>query len=125
LHKADIPCQQVKDHTFVQGLNLSVADNVPAISPAPDLVEAVNVLNLYRMNEAAQQAVDEGDLATATRRLKQLTARLKESGQAGLARQAQLELERVSSMGQLSEDGRKRLKYGTRALFANPHRLGL
>jgi hypothetical protein len=73
---------------------------------------------MYRLNEKALDEVDAGQLESATKRMKHLTARLLEAGQTRLAQQAHLEGERLANMGTLSLEGRKKLKYGTRALLA-------
>jgi Ca-activated chloride channel family protein len=47
-----------------------------------------------------------------------LTSRLAEAGHTDLARQLQDESIRLSSVGEVSADGRKRLKFGTRSLVS-------
>jgi Ca-activated chloride channel homolog len=81
-------------------------------------VKAVRLLNMYRMNEKVMDEVEAGQLESATKRMQHLTTRLLEAGQTRLAQQAHLEGERLSNMGSLSSEGRKKLKYGTRALLA-------
>jgi Ca-activated chloride channel homolog len=113
----DIPSQQLGDYGTTRQLELrtvfeSTADGVPEA-----VVKAVRALNLYRMNEQVWQEVEGGDLDMATTRLRRLTTRLLEAGQTQLAQQAYAETERLVSMGTLSLEGRKRLKYGTRSLM--------
>ncbi len=86
--------------------------------PPTEIVNAVRLLNLYRMNEKVLDDVEAGHLDAATKRMKHLTTRLLEAGQTRLAQQAHLEGERLANMGTLSLEGRKKLKYGTRALLA-------
>jgi Ca-activated chloride channel family protein len=50
--------------------------------------------------------------------MRRLTTRLLQSGFTKLATQAHLETERLQAMGSLSEEGRRKIKYGTRALLA-------
>ncbi len=122
-HRGDVPRHQVFDQAFTQSVTLSVQEGANPLAPSPELLEAVNVLNLCRINELAWQAADEGHLDLATTRLRHLTTRLLQSGHVELAQMAQQEIARVTAMESLSDDGRKRLKFGTRALFVNGHGL--
>jgi Ca-activated chloride channel homolog len=112
----DIPSQQLRDYAATHLLQLptvleSTADDVPEA-----LLAAVRALNWYRMNEQVWQDLEDGQLDVATMRLRRLTTRLLEAGQKELAQQAYAETERLITMGTLSLEGRKRLKYGTRSL---------
>lgn len=114
---ADIPAEGIANQAMVQRLSLRIVADPPPVSPSPALVEAVRVLNLYRLNEKAWQEIEAGQLETATTRMQRLTTRLLESGYTQLAEQAQIETERLATLGALSLDGRKRLRFGTRALL--------
>ncbi|MBP6016987.1 MAG: VWA domain-containing protein [Candidatus Promineofilum sp.] len=81
------------------------------------LVEAVQRLNLYRMQERAWEDAQSGKLDTAAARMRQLTARYMETGDLRLARQAQLEAQQLAHLGAMSAEGHKLLKYGTRSLM--------
>jgi hypothetical protein len=81
------------------------------------LTDAVQALNFYRLNEKVWEEIEDGDLSKATTRMRRLTTRLLEAGHTQLAQQAYAESERLSNMGSLSHEGRKRLKYGTRSLL--------
>jgi Ca-activated chloride channel homolog len=115
---ANIPVHHLHDHTIRREHKLSVLAQDPGLQPAPALVDAVRVLNLYRMNEQVWDEVESGRLQVATERLRRLTTRLLESGHTRLAQQAYAETERLSTMGTLSLEGRKKLKYGTRSLLS-------
>jgi Ca-activated chloride channel family protein len=92
----------------------------PREAPPQRIVAALGQLSLYRMHERSLHDVDAGDAERATRRLEALAGRLEGAGEVALARTAQTEAERLRRTGALSEEGRKRLKYGTRALIALP-----
>jgi hypothetical protein len=49
--------------------------------------------------------------------MRHLSTRLLEAGETQLAQQATQEVERLTNAGTMSLEGRKRLKYGTRALI--------
>ncbi|MFQ5437012.1 MAG: hypothetical protein ACE5FD_19310, partial [Anaerolineae bacterium] len=99
-------------------VQLFVFRHPPQATPPPDLVKAVRLLNLYRMNERVWEDVEAGDLDNATRRMRHLSTRVLEAGKTKLAQQAFAETERLATVGHLSGEGRKRLKYGTRAMLA-------
>ncbi len=81
------------------------------------LIEAVQRLNLYRMQEKAWDDAQSGQMDTAAALMQQLTARYMETGDLRLARQAQLEARQLAHLGAMSAEGRKLLKYGTRSLM--------
>lgn len=104
--------------SFKHRYQITVLETVTPQPPPTEIVQAVRLLNMYRMNEKVLDEVDAGQLESATKRMKHLTTRLLEAGQTRLAQQAYLEGERLANMGTLSSEGRKQLKYGTRALLA-------
>jgi Ca-activated chloride channel family protein len=114
---ADVPSQSVRKQTFSNRLQLFVLSDPPKEEPPEAILEAVRLLNLYRMNEKVWSELEEGRVETAVNRMRHLTTRLLEAGQTQLAQQAHLEAERLAKLGTLSSEGRKRLKYGTRALI--------
>jgi Ca-activated chloride channel family protein len=103
--------------TYKEQVKLTVLKDAPKVEPSPEIVQAVRNLNFYRMNEQVWKDVDAGQLQQATQRMRHLTTRLLEVGETALAQQATIELERLQNVGELSDEGRKRLKYGTRALI--------
>jgi Ca-activated chloride channel family protein len=115
---ANIPSHHLHDHTIRREHRLTVTAQDEALVPPSPLVDAVRVLNLYRMNEQVWDEVEAGQLQAATERLRRLTTRLLESGHSRLAQQAYAETERLATMGTLSLEGRKKLKYGTRSLLS-------
>ncbi|WP_374688546.1 VWA domain-containing protein [Promineifilum sp.] len=86
-------------------------------APPAALIEAARRLNLYRMQEKAWEEAQSGKLDTAAARMRRLTARYLETGDLRLAKQAQLEAQRLAHLGTMSLEGRKVLKYGTRSLM--------
>ena len=92
--------------------------------PSPALVEALSRLSQYRLQERASQEASEGDITSATRRLSTLGTRLLATGQTDLAKVALAEARRLEKTHALSEDAKKHLKYGTRALMLAPPSAG-
>jgi Ca-activated chloride channel family protein len=114
---SDIPAYNVQNYISKQNFELAVVTDEPRINPPKALTDAVQALNFYRLNERVWEDVEGGDLPQATTRMRRLTTRLLEAGHTNLAQQAYAESERLASMGSLSHEGRKRLKYGTRSLL--------
>lgn len=85
--------------------------------PPPALIEAVRLFTLYRMQEKAWEEAQSGKPDTAAARMRRLTTRYMETGDLRLARQAQLEAQQLARLGEMSPEGRKLLKYGTRSLM--------
>lgn len=95
----------------------------PDPSPPPAiLVKALSRLTLYRLQEQAQQQAQSGNYARATRTLHYLASHLIGQGERSLARTVLLEAERLQREGKLSEEGKKIVKYGTRALVTSNDR---
>jgi Ca-activated chloride channel family protein len=89
----------------------------PRPEPPPQvLVKAMSHLSLYRMQEMAQYDLKKGDVRKATSRLKNLATQLLSSGEDDLAHTVMLELEHIRSNKIMSEDVKKQIKFGTRAL---------
>lgn len=116
----EIPSQQYQTQTFENTFKFTVLRDAPKMDPPPALMEAVRSLNFYRINEKAQNEMANGEVDKATRRMEHLTTRLLEVGETELAAQAQREMQRLAQGEAMSDEGKKRLKYGTRALMQPP-----
>lgn len=93
----------------------------PSESPPPKpIMEALSRLTVSRMHEKVEEAVTEGQIVEATRRLQNLATRLLEMGEEELSQVARVEATRILKTRALSEEGRKGLKYGTRKLLSGP-----
>ncbi len=96
----------------------SEVTNSPANEDPPSVIlDALSKLTLYRLQERAREALENGDVAEATRRLENLATRLLAMGEEDLANQALSEARRVAHTNTLSEAGSKVLKYQTRFLL--------
>lgn len=114
---ADIPGPKLHEQTFKHTHCLYVLSDPPKEIPPDEIVEAVRAMNMYRMNEKVWEEVEAGRLDVATTRMHHLSTRLLEAGETVLAQQAQQEIDRIANAGTMSLAGRKKLKYGTRALI--------
>lgn len=92
--------------------------NSPEVEPPPlKIVQALSRLMLYRMQERARKEIDKGNIDTATRQLQTLASNLLAQGERSLAQTILLEVNNLQQKNTLSDEGSKKIKYGTRALF--------
>ena len=92
--------------------------NDPDPTPPPQtIVQAMSQLTLYRMQERARQDVKLGNYKEATRILQHLSTSLLAQGKHELAEAVLDEASYIQKNAAFSEDGEKKIKYGTRALF--------
>ncbi|HEX7556077.1 MAG TPA: VWA domain-containing protein, partial [Leptolinea sp.] len=86
--------------------------------PPRELVEAIEKLTLYRLQEKARSEEAAGDHTNATRHLKNLATRLLQKKESdSLAKIVLTEVEKIQSGQGYSPEAEKRIKYGTRALL--------
>ncbi len=89
-------------------------------SPPPEIVQALSRLMLYRMQERARKEIEKGNVDVATRHLKTLASNLLSQGERSLAQTIMLEVNNLQQKNALSDEGGKKINYGTRALFLAP-----
>lgn len=87
--------------------------------PSVEIVDALSRLRLYRLQEQARLEVMAGDYDQASEHLHSLATHLLSQGERGLARTALLEAEHIQQNKSFSQQGRKEIKYGTRALVVS------
>ena len=90
----------------------------PEIPPA--IVTALGKLAIFKMQEKAMIDLENGQISSATQRLETMATRLLNLGETELARAALLEAGRLARTGDLSAEGRKKIRYGTRSLSILP-----
>ena len=120
---AEITEQNNQIQKITKQVQILVTPRAPEMDPPKDIVKAVRMLNMYRMNEKVWEDIEAGHVGVAATRLRHLTTRLLEAGEIQLAQQANAETERLTQAGELSEEGRKRLKFGTRAMIGQTLKL--
>jgi len=77
-------------------------------------------LTLYRIQEKARQEVECGELQHAKRHLHHLATSCLAQGNRDLARAILMETEFIQENRHFSQEGDKRIKYGTRNLLLLP-----
>jgi len=114
----EIPRHKVKPH-YVERLLLErpVTREVIREDPPVEVINALKLIALYRMQERASEAMSKGDVNGATRHMENLATHLLKKGEDDLAQSVMNEVKYVRRNQSFSEDGEKRIKYGTRSLL--------
>ncbi|MEW6405146.1 MAG: DnaJ domain-containing protein [Chloroflexota bacterium] len=86
-------------------------------TPSHHISKALSRLTLYRMQEKANEEISNGKFVEASIRLKNVATHLLAQGEPELAQTVLAEAEKIKLGQNLSEEGKKRIKYGTRALL--------
>jgi Ca-activated chloride channel homolog len=118
--KLEIPARSMPHARLMMDIIRPVTRTLRNDLPPDEIVEAMTKLNLYRMQEKARQEVAQGEIANATRHLQYLATNLLSQGDRELAKTVLVEAEQIQKSGHFSQDGEKRIKYGTRALLLLP-----
>ena len=105
-----------RNERIVQDIHVEVTEEDIEEEPPPELLDALSNLAMYKLQDRARKALEQGDTAAAARKLEFLATRLFEEGQDSLGQTALHEARQVARTQKLSEEGVKELKYGTRAL---------
>lgn len=82
------------------------------------IATALGKLALYRMQQKVAEDVAAGRIEKATQRLQLIATRLLDLGEPELSRAALLEAGQLAKTSTLSEEGLKKIRYGTRALMS-------
>ena len=98
-------------------LTSDVQDNQGMPKP---IVHALSQLTLYRMQEKAQEELKKGDTVKASRHLQYLATHLLAKGERELANTVLKEADHIQNQKKYSQEGDKRIKYGTRSLLLPP-----
>jgi len=88
----------------------------------PELMAAVQRVSAFKLQGQALEEAGRGNVAGATRRLRTAGERLIDMGQKELGETMLSEAERLDQGGQMSAEGTKKLRYGTRKLRRPPGR---
>jgi Ca-activated chloride channel homolog len=115
--KLDVPLQMIPTIKVPLILTRPTGERIDPEPPPQKIVRALSRLTLYRMQEQVREDIAAGDFEQATRRLQNLATHLFSQGEKGLARTVLAEADRLEKGQAFSEQGEKRIKYGTRALL--------
>ena len=121
--KVEIPSNIIYMKRFFYDFKRPVLPKVEKEKIPPVIVNALSSLSLYRLQEKAREDFEEGNYNKATRRLQNLATHLVSKGNRDLAKTIMQEVENIQSNNQISELGKKKIKYGTRSLLMLPEPL--
>jgi Ca-activated chloride channel family protein len=114
----DLPGANIRDQMSEEIVRVSVRPADQVVYQVDSTVKYwLERLVAYRLQSSAWQDVEAGRLDEATRRLQMAGTRLFEAGEVALAQTVQEEATRLLRSGNASEEGRKRIKFGTRGLM--------
>jgi Ca-activated chloride channel family protein len=85
--------------------------------PPTGILNAITFLSLYQMQERARDEMDRGDIYSAAHYMENMATRLLQKGERILAQSVLDEVSHIRNNRSFSEDGEKRIKYGTRSLL--------
>jgi Ca-activated chloride channel family protein len=106
------------DEKVIADIALPVSSNTKSEPPPLAILQAMDKLTLYRLQEKAWAAVEAGKVREATQHLEMLASRLLTSGERDLAQTAVEAANRLGQSNQMPSDAKKRIKYGTRAIIS-------
>jgi Ca-activated chloride channel family protein len=113
----DVPGLGRKDERSTYDLAISAVANLEPGPPPQVIVDALSKYSQHKLQERAWLQANSGDSAGASRTLSTLGTRLLAAGQPELAKVAITEAKRLEREHVISEESKKRIKYGTRALI--------
>ncbi|MCB0194298.1 MAG: VWA domain-containing protein [Anaerolineae bacterium] len=115
--EGDMPGQsKLRPWDWVE-LNVNIQETPGADFRIPSpITEGLKNLAIYKMQEKVQTDIIAGQVKKATQRLEIIATRLLDLGEVELSRAAMLEAGQLARTSTLSEEGRKKIRYGTRAL---------
>jgi hypothetical protein len=117
--RGDVPTLDRQGATLRLDVCCHFASDGPAKtdgSVPPAVLSALRKITLYRMQEQAWSAWADGRREQASRQLERVATRLMAAGEARLARAAMLEARHIAEGNEPTEQGHKRIEYGTRRL---------
>jgi Ca-activated chloride channel family protein len=85
--------------------------------PPTGILNAITLLSLYHMQERATEQMSKGDSTSAARYMENMATHLLQKGERTLAQSVMNEVANIRNNQTFSEEGEKRIKYGTRSLL--------
>jgi Ca-activated chloride channel family protein len=118
--KVEIPSLNSLQNRLFVDIKRTISSSLERETPPAAIVEAMAKLSLYRLQEKARKEVENGDIEHATQHLQHLATHLLAEGDRELAHTVLVEAEHIQQSHRFSQEGDKRIKYGTRALLLLP-----
>jgi Ca-activated chloride channel family protein len=89
-------------------------DSALAAQVDPPVMNTVEKVSAFKLQTRALQDLQSGDVAGATQKLQSAVTRLLNQGEVDLAQTMQQEITNLQQNGQMSSEGQKTIKFGTR-----------
>lgn len=122
---ADAPVAEQHSQLIKQDIVIQIEKDLPGLEPVPPIITTtLGKLSIFRMQEKTMRDLERGAVERASQRLETMATRLLNIGENELAKAALLEAGRLARTGQVSPEGRKRIRYGTRGLSILPKEVG-
>lgn len=113
----EIPSLPNPAFQFPVTLSRPVSNSFSRELPPRRIFQALSRITLYRLQDQARQDVMAGNIERASLRLQNLATHLISQGHRELAQTVLVEAEHIHNTKAFSDEGEKRIKYGTRALL--------
>lgn len=111
----DVPALQLTEQKARLDVMVTFADDAQTVNqvnaPVMNIVEKVSA---FKLQTRALQDLQAGDVTSATQKLQSAVTRLLNQGEVELAQTMQQEISNLQQSGQLSSEGQKTIKFGTR-----------
>jgi Ca-activated chloride channel family protein len=118
-HPAAGATSSEKDSREVDSKDILVRyTEAPSLAKQTDarLMSVIQKVSAFKLQTQAMEEVSRGNIAGATKRLRAAGERLVEMGEDDLGQTMLVEAELMEKEGQMSAEGTKKLRYGTRKL---------
>ena len=112
-----LPMKDKAIYRLPVNLSRTTSANTQQSPPNKSIIEAMSRLTLFRMQDQAREEITDGNYEDASIRLQNMATHLLSRGETDLAKTAMKEAANIQSHKKISEDGQKRIKYGTQALI--------
>lgn len=113
----DVPGMTEPHLTLRMECTRQTSDTPDPLPPPQTIIQSLSHLTLFQIQERAREDLAAGRINEATRRLQYLATHLIAQGQRDLARTVLGEAVHIQQSNTFSDEGDKRIKYGTRALL--------
>lgn len=111
----DIPVLQRQQQKVRTDIMLTfTSDAALANQVNPPVMNIVEKVSAFKLQTRALQDIQAGDIGSATQKLQSAVTRLLSQGEAELAQTMQQEIANLEQTGQISSEGQKTMKFGTR-----------
>lgn len=111
----DVPAlNRLQQKSRVDVMLTFTADPAQLNQVNPPVMNIVEKVSAFKLQTRALQDLQSGDVAGATQKLKSAVTRLLNQGEVELAQTMQQEVANLEQSGQLSSEGQKTIKFGTR-----------